>query len=119
MIRPVADDVRTGTEIGRFLTWLDRTRGLAFTDYEELHHWSVTDLAGFWSAIWEYFEVHSDTPYESVLGSREMPGAQWFPGATLNYARHAVAPRPGAPADRRGRDHRALPDPGADRTDLG
>ena len=66
---------------------------------EELHHWSVTDLAGFWSAIWEYFEVHSDTPYESVLGGREMPGAQWFPGATLNYAEHAVAPRPDAPAD--------------------
>ena len=30
LIRPVADDVRTGTEIGRFLTWLDRTRGLSF-----------------------------------------------------------------------------------------
>jgi len=99
LIRPVAGDVRTGTEIGRFLTWLDRTRGLSFQDYRELHHWSVTDLAGFWSAIWEYYEVHSDTPYESVLGSREMPGAQWFPGATLNYAQHAVAPRPAAPAD--------------------
>ena len=23
---------------------------------------------------------------ETVLGSRDMPGAQWFPGATLNYA---------------------------------
>ena len=66
---------------------------------DELHHWSVTDLDGFWSAIWEYFEVHSDTPYERVLGSAEMPGAQWFPGATLNYAEHAVAPRPRAPAD--------------------
>ena len=81
------------------LTWLDRTRGLSFRAYQELHHWSVTDLAGFWSAIWEYYEVHSDTPYESVLGSREMPGARWFPGATLNYAGHALARRPGAPVD--------------------
>ena len=99
LIRPVADDVRTGTEIGRFLTWLQQTRGLAFRDYPELHRWSVTDLAGFWSAIWEYYEVYSDTPFDQVLGSAGMPGAQWFPGATLNYARHAVAPRPGAPAD--------------------
>ena len=27
-----------------------------------------------------------------MLGSREMPGAQWFPGATLNYAEHALTP---------------------------
>jgi len=90
LIRPVAADVRTTTEIGRFLTWLDRTRGLTFADYADLHHWSVTDLSGFWSAIWEYFEVHSDTPVDRVIDSAAMPGAQWFPGAMLNYAEHAL-----------------------------
>jgi acetoacetyl-CoA synthetase len=25
-------------------------------------------------------------PYERVLGRRTMPGAEWFPGARLNYA---------------------------------
>ena len=31
------------------------------------------------------------TPRTSaVLGRREMPGAEWFPGATLNYAEHAL-----------------------------
>ena len=68
LIRPVAGDVLTGTEIGRFLNWLSKTRGLSIHDYHELHHWSVTDLDGFWSAIWEYYEVHSDTPFASVLG---------------------------------------------------
>src|SRR4029077_8649989 len=29
-------------------------------------------------------------PYERVLGSRSMPGAEWFPGALLNYAEHMV-----------------------------
>ena len=29
-------------------------------------------------------------PYERVLGSREMPGAEWFPGARLNYAEHML-----------------------------
>ncbi|HEY6780008.1 MAG TPA: acetoacetate--CoA ligase, partial [Thermoleophilaceae bacterium] len=34
-----------------------------------------------------------------VLGSHEMPGAQWFPGARLNYAEHVfLRARPGAPA---------------------
>ena len=89
MWRPPAD-VRETTQIGRFLAWLERERGLHLADYPELHRWSVEDLDGFWSAIWEHFGVRSHTPYEGVLGRREMPGAEWFPGATLNYAEHAV-----------------------------
>ena len=35
----------------------------------------------------------------ATLGSREMPGAEWFPGATLNYAEHALTPGPGRADD--------------------
>ncbi|MFJ8623186.1 acetoacetate--CoA ligase [Kitasatospora sp. NPDC093550] len=59
-------------------------------DYASLHHWSVTDLEGFWGAVWEYFRVDADTGYEQVLAEERMPGARWFPGATLNYAHHAL-----------------------------
>ncbi len=90
LLRPPAADVRESSAIGRFLTWLERARGLRFDGYEELHRWSVTDLDGFWSAIWEHFEVRAHAPYERVLGRREMPGAEWFPGAQLNYAEHAL-----------------------------
>jgi acetoacetyl-CoA synthetase len=90
LLRPVAPDVRETTEIGRFLTWLERERGLTFAGYEELHRWSVDDLDGFWSAVWEHFGVRGHSPYDAVLGRREMPGAEWFPGATLNYAEHAL-----------------------------
>jgi acetoacetyl-CoA synthetase len=57
-------------------------------DYGELWRWSVEDLAGFWGAIWEFFDVQASEPYERVLGRREMPGAQWFPGSRLSYAEH-------------------------------
>ena len=97
LIRPPADDVLTGSEIGKFLSWLTEHRGVSFTDYQQLQHWSVTDLDGFWSAVAEFFDVRFPTPPTAVLGSREMPGAQWFPGATLNYAEEAL--RPGADAD--------------------
>jgi acetoacetyl-CoA synthetase len=90
LLRPVAPDVRSTTEIGRFLVWLKRERGLHFADYAELHRWSVEDLEGFWSAVAEFFGVRFATPPERVLGRREMPGAEWFPGATLNYAEHAL-----------------------------
>ncbi|MFC8342432.1 acetoacetate--CoA ligase [Streptomyces sp. NPDC057280] len=67
-----------------------RRQGIAPGDYAALHQWSVTDLEGFWGAVWEYFDIDADTPYEQVLAEERMPGARWFPGATLNYAHHAL-----------------------------
>src|SRR5688572_6758716 len=59
-----------------------------FSDYDELWKWSVTDLEGFWAAVWNWCGVIGT--YERVLSSRQMPGARWFEGATLNYAEHAL-----------------------------
>ncbi len=67
-----------------FADWV----GLGFEDYEDLWRWSVEDLEAFWSSVWRYFDVASDAPPKRVLGSRAMPGADWFPGTTLSYAEH-------------------------------
>ncbi len=83
-------DARQSTEIGRYLTWLERERGRAFSGYEQLWAWSVEDLAGFWASIWDYFQIRAHTPYERVLSGRAMPGAKWFQGASLNYAEHLL-----------------------------
>ena len=83
-------DVRETSRIGRYMSWLERERGLVFADYAALWEWSVTDLDGFWQSIWDYFEVIAHDPPAAVLADRSMPGATWFPGATLNYAEHVL-----------------------------
>lgn len=65
--------------------WLQRERGLAFDSYDALWRWSVTELDAFWQSIWDYFELQSPTPHTAVLARNTMPGAQWFPGAQVNY----------------------------------
>ena len=72
-------DARERFVIGRYLGWLERERGLSFAGYDELWRWSVSDLEGFWSSVWEFFEVRSHARYERVLGSREMPGPRGSP----------------------------------------
>jgi acetoacetyl-CoA synthetase len=88
-------DVRETTEMGRFMNWLRDERGRDLAGYDELWRWSVEDLEGFWGALWEFFGVRAHVPYERVLGSRVMPGAEWFSGARLNYAEHLL----GTPQD--------------------
>ncbi len=75
--------------ITRFRRWLEDTRGLDLPDYHALWRWSTEHLEDFWAAAWEYFEFKA-TPYQQVLTSREMPGAQWFTGSQLNWAEHAL-----------------------------
>jgi acetoacetyl-CoA synthetase len=71
-----------------YADWLRATRGLELDGYGELWRWSVGDIEAFWASLWEYFDVEASEPYERVLGNRAMPGAEWFPGARLSYARH-------------------------------
>jgi acetoacetyl-CoA synthetase len=77
----------------RYAGWLRETRGVETASYEELWRWSVSDLEGFWGSLWEFLGVEASEPYERVLGSREMPGAGWFPGARLSYVEHVFRGR--------------------------
>lgn len=78
------------TALARYLDFLAAVRGLRFEGYADLHRWSVTDLEGFWGSVAEFFDVRFADAPDRVLGRRAMPGAEWFPGATLNYAEHAL-----------------------------
>ncbi len=79
------------SRLREYMRWLATERGLEFADYDELWRWSVDDLEAFWASIWDFFEVQADGGYERVLGKREMPGAEWFAGTSLNYAEHVFA----------------------------
>ncbi|MCM0677101.1 acetoacetate--CoA ligase [Micromonospora phytophila] len=83
-------DVRERSRIGSYLRWLREHRGLDFADYDELWRWSVTDLDAFWRSVWDHFAVVAHTPPTATLADRGMPGARWFPGATLNYAENVL-----------------------------
>jgi acetoacetyl-CoA synthetase len=85
------------TFMSRFMQWLSDTRGRTFADYESLRRWSIEDLEEFWAAVWDFFEILSDTPYQKILSSREMPGARWFLGSRVNYAEHMLRHEKDAP----------------------
>lgn len=74
-------------QIRLYQDWLREQRGLRFDHYDALWRWSTTDLQAFWQSIWDYFGLHSPTPYRAVLEGGPMPHVRWFPGAQTNYAR--------------------------------
>lgn len=81
---------RREAQLTRYCRWLADQRGRHFDDYDypALWQWSVDELEEFYGSVWDYFDIESETGYDRVLGRREMPGAEWFPGARLSYAQH-------------------------------
>jgi acetoacetyl-CoA synthetase len=76
--------------ITRYQRWL----GQPDASYAELWEWSITELERFWQSICEFCDVRFEASSDVVLGSRSMPGARWFPGATLSYAEHIFRGKP-------------------------
>ncbi|HEX4895423.1 MAG TPA: acetoacetate--CoA ligase [Solimonas sp.] len=76
---------------GANLQRLAAEAGIAAPDYAALWRWSVTEPAEFWLAVWNLGSMHAHTPPRAVLeNAGAMPGARWFPGATLNFAEHLL-----------------------------
>jgi acetoacetyl-CoA synthetase len=75
--------------ITQYLRWLAEHHGVAAADYQDLWEWSVGEPGAFWDSLWEYFGVLGQRGDGPAL-SGQLPGATWFPGATLNYARNAL-----------------------------
>ncbi|SDM28046.1 acetoacetyl-CoA synthetase [Franzmannia pantelleriensis] len=88
---------REHSQMAHYLDWLAKAGYGDFADYQALHAWSITDLEAFWRSVWEFCALEAETPPTAMLGRREMPGAEWLPGARLNVAanllRHARGER--------------------------
>ncbi|HEX3771132.1 MAG TPA: acetoacetate--CoA ligase [Polyangiaceae bacterium] len=95
---PPPDAIET-TAMGRYMRWLEREEGLHFADYAALQAWSIRELPRFWSTLARYFAVDFKSPPREALGDPAMPGARFFPGATLNFAEHALRAGAGRGAD--------------------
>jgi acetoacetyl-CoA synthetase len=78
-----------GARVVEFARWLEAEGKASFldpTDFGELQSWSAQNPGEFWAAVATFFDVRFASPPTVALGDESMPGAEWFPGATLNIA---------------------------------
>ncbi|MDQ1425239.1 MAG: acetoacetyl-CoA synthetase, partial [Acidimicrobiaceae bacterium] len=65
--------------------------GVGLEGYDALHHWSVTDLDGFWSALWDATGMIGDKGATIYRPGADLPGACFFPDARLSLAENLMA----------------------------
>ncbi len=81
-----------------FMAQVNRRCGTDLDSYDELYDWSVTEIATFWAQIWDFADIVHSRPADQVLGNPDMPGAEWFTGARLNFAENLLRHRDDRPA---------------------
>ena len=79
------------SNLQRFMETLSDTHSVRFSNYNELHKWSIDDPENFWSAVWTHTGIKSSVNFTRVLVEGDkFPGARWFSGARLNYAENLL-----------------------------
>ncbi len=69
-----------------------------FADYDALWQWSVEQPEAFWSMIWDHCGAVGERGRKVLEHGDRMPGAVWFPEASLNYAENLLKHRDHADA---------------------
>jgi acetoacetyl-CoA synthetase len=95
VIWEATDAEKASSRLVAFLEWVGVHRGIQLSTWREALAWSTTDVSGFWDALREFFDVVG-TGFDSAgfpgraLAEERMPGAVWYPGASVNFAANAL-----------------------------
>ena len=78
------------TGVARFAAFLGGQGIEIGAGYEELWHWSVDEPEQFWELFARFAGVEFGGAAGPVCTTDPMPHTRWFPGRTLNFARHLL-----------------------------
>jgi acetoacetyl-CoA synthetase len=78
------------SRLSAFIGSLRERRGINPATYRELHRWSVEHSPEFWADVWDFCGVQGQRGARLVVDPDRMPGAQFLPDATLNFAENLL-----------------------------
>jgi len=86
-------------QLWHFMRHLEKVHACRFPDYATLHRWSNQYPALFWSELTIFLNITWNTPPQQILKpGNHMLDAQWFVGATFNFAEKLLARNDDHPA---------------------
>lgn len=97
MRRPLwipSEERKRDANITRFMDVVNARHKLNLASYSDLYNWSVNNIPDFWRTVWDFVEIKASKGYDSAVTDLSVfPGAEWFPGARLNFAENLLCHR--------------------------
>ncbi len=86
-----SEECKRQANITKYIQFVNRRYNKNFRSYQELYHWSVSEIPEFWASVWDFVDIKASRKYETVVDDiHKMPGAKWFIGARLNFAENLL-----------------------------
>ncbi|RUW54309.1 acetoacetate--CoA ligase [Mesorhizobium sp. M8A.F.Ca.ET.208.01.1.1] len=86
---PTQDQI-DASPLTAFMKAAATTTGSPFSSYTDLHRWSVENREAFWDLVWDFCGLEGDKGERLLLDGGKMPGASFFPDASLNFAENLL-----------------------------
>ena len=75
----------------RFESFLKKEFKKSFSEYSEMHNWSISQPDEFWLAISKFFKIEFSKSYKSVLIQKKpFYKSVWFENSKLSYCNHLL-----------------------------
>jgi len=73
-----------------FYNYVEKLTGKKVNNFNDAYKWSVNNIREFWKSMWVLSGLIHSNPYNKILSSDKMPGAEWFSAAKLNFAENLL-----------------------------
>ena len=86
-------------EVANFAAYVKAQYGFDWRgNFQALWRWSVTEIPAFWESLWNWHGIVGEMGQRRLINETKMPGAVFFPDATLNFAENILANADDSPA---------------------
>ncbi len=86
-----SNEIKESSNLSRFIELVNQKYLKSIKkEYHDIWNWSVNNVESFWSLIWDFSEIKGNKGTRISKNLARMPGARFFPDATLNYAENLL-----------------------------
>jgi acetoacetyl-CoA synthetase len=86
------ESVVKASQMSDFRHYVNTSGAIRLIDYQQLYQYSVTNIAEFWSRLWDYCDVRASEKGSVALNDAQgMAKAKFFPEARLNFAENLLS----------------------------
>ena len=80
------------SQLSKFINFINQELKISISkSYNSVWEWSVKNSPEFWSKVWDFSDIIGQKGDRLLIDPLQMPGAKFFPDATLNYAENLLA----------------------------
>ncbi len=80
------------SQISDFANYVKAKTGFDWNgNFQSLWQWSTDSMTDFWPLLWQWHGIIGNMGSRTLVNEKAMPGAKFFPDATLNFAENLLA----------------------------